>query len=77
MASLESLVNRSVICDPGLLSFDAPTGDDFACLSGFAWEGWAAGLEGRQGRVRCHRTERNQGKSLSNGRQHKMNFLSA
>lgn len=48
----------------------------YFCLSGFAWEGWAAGPEGRQGRVWRYRTERNQGKSLSNGGQHKMNFLS-
>lgn len=44
------------------------------CLSGSAWEGWAARPEGGQGRVRWCRTERNQGKSLTNGRQHKMKF---
>lgn len=44
------------------------------CLSGFAWDGWVARPQGGQGRVRHRRTERNQGESLSNVRQHTMNF---
>lgn len=44
------------------------------CLSGFTWDRWVARPQGGQGRVRDCRTERNQGKSLSHGRQHKMKF---
>lgn len=47
MDSLEYLVNWSVTCDPGLLSLDAWTGDDFT----FVFQGLPGkdGLLGRKG----------------------------